>query len=54
MWVMIQYVGYDTISLHAVMIRYVRLKLKEKGFVLYGNDHSPVIPLLLYHPGRVT
>ncbi|XP_065919424.1 serine palmitoyltransferase 2-like isoform X2 [Dysidea avara] len=33
---------------------YVRLKLKEKGFVLYGNDHSPVIPLLLYHPGRVT
>ncbi|XP_065919421.1 serine palmitoyltransferase 2-like isoform X2 [Dysidea avara] len=27
---------------------YFRRRLKEMGFVLYGNDHSPVIPLLLY------
>ncbi|XP_065919426.1 serine palmitoyltransferase 2-like isoform X2 [Dysidea avara] len=32
---------------------YVRRRLKEMGFVLYGNDHSPVIPLLLYQPGKM-
>lgn len=23
------------------------------GFIIYGNDHSPVVPVLLYMPGKV-
>lgn len=33
--------------------RYLRLGLKRLGFIIYGNDDSPVIPLLLYHPGKM-
>lgn len=32
---------------------YFRQKLKEKGFVIYGNDDSPVVPLLMYIPAKV-
>ncbi|XP_056903868.1 serine palmitoyltransferase 3 [Takifugu flavidus] len=33
--------------------RYFRARLKEMGFIIYGNDHSPVVPILLYMPGKV-
>ncbi|TMS04186.1 serine palmitoyltransferase 3 [Larimichthys crocea] len=33
--------------------RYFRARLKEMGFIIYGNDDSPVVPLLLYMPGKV-
>lgn len=33
--------------------RYLRLGLKRLGFIIYGNDDSPVIPLLLYNPGKM-
>ncbi|XP_041866627.1 serine palmitoyltransferase 3 [Melanotaenia boesemani] len=33
--------------------RYFRAKLKEMGFIIYGNDASPVVPILLYMPGKV-
>ncbi|KAI7805812.1 serine palmitoyltransferase 3 [Triplophysa rosa] len=33
--------------------RYFRSRLKEMGFIIYGNQHSPVVPLLLYLPGKV-
>lgn len=33
--------------------RYFRSKLQEMGFIIYGNRDSPVIPLLLYLPGKV-
>ncbi|KAM3605933.1 uncharacterized protein V6R79_007550 [Siganus canaliculatus] len=33
--------------------RYFRAKLKEMGFIIYGNDDSPVVPILLYMPGKV-
>ncbi|KAM4591348.1 serine palmitoyltransferase 3 [Odontesthes bonariensis] len=33
--------------------RYFRAKLKEMGFIIYGNDDSPVVPVLLYMPGKV-
>lgn len=33
--------------------RYFRARLKEMGFIIYGNDDSPVIPVLLYMPGKV-
>ncbi|XP_012866086.1 PREDICTED: serine palmitoyltransferase 3 [Dipodomys ordii] len=34
-------------------IKYFRGKLKEMGFITYGNDHSPVIPVLLYMPSKI-
>ncbi|XP_060943391.1 serine palmitoyltransferase 3 [Limanda limanda] len=33
--------------------RYFRARLKEMGFIIYGDDDSPVVPILLYMPGKV-
>uniref|UniRef100_A0A8C6SU22 serine C-palmitoyltransferase n=1 Tax=Neogobius melanostomus TaxID=47308 RepID=A0A8C6SU22_9GOBI len=33
--------------------RYFRARLKEMGFIIYGNDDSPVVPILLYMPAKV-
>ncbi|XP_019404664.1 PREDICTED: serine palmitoyltransferase 3 [Crocodylus porosus] len=33
--------------------RYFRERLHEMGFIIYGNDDSPVVPLLLYIPGKI-
>uniref|UniRef100_A0A8C6M678 serine C-palmitoyltransferase n=1 Tax=Nothobranchius furzeri TaxID=105023 RepID=A0A8C6M678_NOTFU len=33
--------------------RYFRARLKEMGFIIYGGDESPVVPLLLYMPAKV-
>uniref|UniRef100_A0AC34FIU4 Aminotransferase class I/classII domain-containing protein n=1 Tax=Panagrolaimus sp. ES5 TaxID=591445 RepID=A0AC34FIU4_9BILA len=30
--------------------RYFRRRLKQMGFILYGSDDSPVVPILLYFP----
>ncbi|CAF5207099.1 unnamed protein product, partial [Rotaria magnacalcarata] len=34
--------------------RYFRSKLVDMGFIVYGNKNSPVAPVLLYLPARVT
>lgn len=33
--------------------RYLRLGLKRLGFIIYGHDDSPIIPLLLYNPAKM-
>jgi serine palmitoyltransferase len=33
--------------------RYFRQGLKQQGFIVYGHDDSPVIPLLLFTPAKV-
>ncbi|XP_058535680.1 serine palmitoyltransferase 3 [Ochotona princeps] len=33
--------------------KYFRQRLREMGFIIYGNDYSPVVPVLLYMPGKV-
>ncbi|KAG7885574.1 hypothetical protein KL938_000606 [Ogataea parapolymorpha] len=33
--------------------RYLRLGLKRLGFIIYGVDDSPVVPLLLYAPPKM-
>ncbi|XP_070578589.1 serine palmitoyltransferase 2-like [Ptychodera flava] len=33
--------------------RYFRRRLHEMGFIIYGNDDSPVVPLLLYFPSKL-
>ncbi|KAL1785920.1 serine palmitoyltransferase 3 [Sigmodon hispidus] len=35
-------------------IKYFRQRLKEMGFIIYGNDYSPIIPVLLYMPAKVS
>lgn len=33
--------------------RYFRQKLLQLGLIVYGNDNSPVIPVLLYMPAKI-
>ncbi|KAM4607167.1 serine palmitoyltransferase 3 [Polymixia lowei] len=46
-------VGIGRIQQLAENTRYFRARLKEMGFIIYGNDSSPVVPILLYMPGKV-
>ncbi|KAF8777873.1 Serine palmitoyltransferase 2 like protein [Argiope bruennichi] len=32
---------------------YFRQKLKQKGFIIYGNEDSPVVPLMLFFPSKI-
>uniref|UniRef100_A0A8C8HU65 serine C-palmitoyltransferase n=1 Tax=Oncorhynchus tshawytscha TaxID=74940 RepID=A0A8C8HU65_ONCTS len=32
---------------------YFRRKLREMGFIIYGNDDSPVVPMMLYMPAKI-
>ncbi|ESO03112.1 hypothetical protein HELRODRAFT_80970, partial [Helobdella robusta] len=34
--------------------RYFRARLNKMGFIIYGNVNSPVVPLLLFCPAKVT
>ncbi|XP_056147969.1 LOW QUALITY PROTEIN: serine palmitoyltransferase 3 [Lampris incognitus] len=45
--------GIRRIQQLAENTRYFRARLKEMGFIIYGNDDSPVVPILLYMPGKV-
>ena len=36
-----------------VFYRMFRQKLEDKGFIIYGHEASPVIPLLLYMPAKI-
>jgi serine palmitoyltransferase len=33
--------------------RYFRQRLKEMGFIVYGHDDSPVVPMLLFMPAKI-
>jgi len=32
--------------------QYFRRRLHEMGFIVYGNEDSPVVPLLLFYPAK--
>uniref|UniRef100_A0A6B2G3N9 serine C-palmitoyltransferase n=1 Tax=Myxobolus squamalis TaxID=59785 RepID=A0A6B2G3N9_MYXSQ len=34
-------------------IVYFRRHLKKMGFIIYGHDTSPVVPILIYIPGKL-
>jgi serine palmitoyltransferase len=34
-------------------IRFFRNRLEDMGFIIYGHDSSPVIPILLYMPAKI-
>ncbi|XP_051039106.1 serine palmitoyltransferase 3 [Phodopus roborovskii] len=35
-------------------IKYFRKRLVEMGFIIYGDDYSPIIPVLLYMPAKLS
>lgn len=45
--------GKERLERLAFNSRYLRLGLKRLGFIVYGHDDSPIIPLLLYHPAKI-
>ncbi|XP_074599854.1 serine palmitoyltransferase 2-like [Brevipalpus obovatus] len=45
--------GKDRIAQLARNSKYFRRKLKQMGFIVYGNDDSPVVPLLIFFPGKI-
>ncbi|XP_039769114.1 serine palmitoyltransferase 3 isoform X1 [Ornithorhynchus anatinus] len=45
--------GLQRVRQLAQNTRYFRKRLHEMGFIIYGNEESPVVPLLLYMPGKV-
>ena len=45
--------GEERLQRLAFNSRYLRLGLKRLGFIVYGQDDSPVIPLLLYNPAKI-
>lgn len=32
---------------------YFRKRLQEMGFIIYGNENSPVVPMMLYMPAKI-
>jgi serine palmitoyltransferase len=45
--------GEERLQRLAFNSRYLRLGLKRLGFIVYGQDDSPIIPLLLYNPAKM-
>jgi len=45
--------GEERLHRLAFNSRYLRLGLKRLGFIVYGHDDSPIIPLLLYNPAKM-
>ncbi|KAJ4304224.1 serine palmitoyltransferase component [Collariella sp. IMI 366227] len=46
--------GEERLQRLAFNSRYLRLGLKRLGFIVYGHDDSPIIPVVLYHPGKMS
>ncbi|KAL7789132.1 serine palmitoyl transferase subunit [Trichoderma ceciliae] len=45
--------GEERLQRIAFNSRYLRLGLKRLGMIVAGHDDSPIIPVLLYHPGKM-
>lgn len=45
--------GKERLQRIAFNSRYLRLGLKKLGFIVYGADDSPVIPVMLYLPAKM-
>ncbi|KAG7192514.1 serine palmitoyltransferase component [Scheffersomyces spartinae] len=45
--------GEERLQRIAFNSRYLRLGLKKLGFIVYGADDSPVVPLLLFLPAKM-
>lgn len=45
--------GLERLERLAFNSRYLRLGLKRLGFIVYGHDDSPIIPVMLYNPAKI-
>ena len=45
--------GKERLERLAFNSRYLRLGLKRLGFIIYGHDDSPIVPLMLYNPAKI-
>jgi serine palmitoyltransferase len=45
--------GQERLERLAFNSRYLRLGLKRLGFIVYGQDDSPIIPVMLYNPAKM-
>lgn len=45
--------GEERLQRLAFNARYLRLGLKRLGFIVYGQDDSPIIPVMLYNPAKM-
>ena len=45
--------GEERLQRLAFNSRYLRLGLKRLGFIVYGHDDSPIVPVLLYNPAKM-
>ncbi|KAJ8248058.1 hypothetical protein GJAV_G00237770 [Gymnothorax javanicus] len=46
-------IGLQRVRQLAENTRYLRRRIQELGFITYGSPESPVVPILLYMPGKV-
>jgi len=46
--------GKERLERLAFNSRYLRLGLKRLGFIVFGHDDSPIIPVMLYHPAKMS
>lgn len=51
--ILIAFLGKARVQQLAENTRYFRRRLKEMGFIIYGNEDSPVVPLMLYMPAKI-
>ncbi|KAG7238677.1 hypothetical protein INR49_030643 [Caranx melampygus] len=45
--------GADRLRQLSENTTYFRRKLRDMGFIIYGNDDSPVVPMMLYMPAKI-
>lgn len=45
--------GKERLQRLAFNSRYLRLGLRRLGFIVYGHDDSPIVPLMLYNPAKM-
>ncbi|KAI0019034.1 serine palmitoyltransferase [Xylariomycetidae sp. FL0641] len=46
--------GEERLQRIAFNSRYLRLGLKRMGMIVYGHDDSPIIPVTLYNPAKIS
>ena len=46
--------GEERLQRLAFNSRYLRLGLKRLGFIVTGQDDSPIVPLMLYNPAKIS
>ena len=48
-----QEIGRNRIKQLMKNTEYFRTRLMEMGFIVYGNKHSPVVPMMIYMPSKL-